>query len=305
LSAGVLRFAVSSFDRVFDIDPKVEVVTLPVLIRGLLRFELKTKLVKKIETDLARTEAAWVSWQAGEYRAGKFYSALQRADKEAARSGTDRASAVSAAMDQLLKTAKGYAKSDLRLWAPTLYRTGGRRTKADVLHLSCLVLDYDGGFPMEEAQRHWSRWLHVLHTTWSHTPGQHKYRVVLPLAGPVPARDWRPVYHWAEDRVGGVVDLTMKGEAATFALPVTPHRVSRVHDGELLNPVREGLIQGLAERPAPRPTPDGAYFAPEGVAGHEYITDTPFELDQEGAWEAGPVTLEGDDWDLDDAFDLF
>ncbi len=106
------------------------------------------------------------------------------------------------------------------------------------------------------------------------------------------------------------MDPMMKGEAATFALPVTPTResprVSRVQEGELLNPVLEGLIPGFAEPPTPRATPEGAYFMPGGVAGHQYLTDTPFELDQEGAWEAGPSTLEeGEDWDMDGAFDLF
>ncbi len=311
MSDGVLRFAVSSFDRVFDTDPKVEVVTLPVLIRGLLRFEVKTKLVRKIAVDLDRIDAAWSSWSAGEYRAGKWFSTLKKAEKEALRAGMDPGEAVVAARDQLLKNAKGYAKSDLRLWAPTLYRRGGRRTKADVVHLSCLVLDYDGGFPMDEARRHWDRWLHVLHTTWSHTPAHHKYRVCLPLAGPVAAEHWRAVYAWAQERVGRVVDPTMKGEAVTFALPATPARdtprVSRVNEGALLNPVREGLVPGLAAPPTPRPTPDGAYFGPGGVEGHEYLTDTPFELDQEGAWESGPATLDeaDDDWDVDAAFDLF
>jgi len=311
VSDGVLRFAVSSFDRVFDTDPKVEVVTLPVLVRGLLRFEVKTKLVQKIAVDMARVDAAWASWTAGEYRAGRWFSTLQKAEKAAARDGADVRAAVEAARDQMIKNAKGHAKSDLRLWAPTLYRAGGRRTKSDVVHLSCLVLDYDGGFPMDEAQRHWDRWLHVLHTTWSHTPEHHKYRVCLPLAGPVPAEHWRAVYGWAEERAGGVVDPTMKGEAATFALPATPNRetlrVSRVHDGALLNPVTEGLVPRFAAAPPSRPTPDGAYFEPGGVPNHEYLTDAEFEFDQEGAWEAGPSTIDEDDdgWDVDAAFDLF
>ncbi len=42
----------------------------------------------------------------------------------------------------------------------------------------------------------------MLHTTWSHTDDHHKFRVVLPLAVPVRAADWRPFWDWAAARTG-------------------------------------------------------------------------------------------------------
>ena len=78
------------------------------------------------------------------------------------------------------------------------------RAKSSVIDVSCLVLDYDDGTTLKEAHRQWGNWPHLLHTSWSHTPGHHKCRVVVPLAEPVTAAGWARVFHWAVSRAPGI-----------------------------------------------------------------------------------------------------
>tara|TARA_R110000824_G_scaffold94756_2_gene228390 strand:+ start:2617 stop:3600 length:984 start_codon:yes stop_codon:yes gene_type:complete len=89
-------------------------------------------------------------------------------------------------------------KGEVPAWSPTRYREGAKRGKADVLALSCLVLDYDSGTTIQTALNSWSWRPGILHTSWSHTEDHHRFRVILPLAEPVPAEDWGGVFSWAD-----------------------------------------------------------------------------------------------------------
>ena len=270
--------------------------------RGLLRFELKPELQASVAREEAKIERAWASWQAGEYRSGKHYGALHEAARDAKRTGADPDAAAESAWHKLLTDARGAPKRDLRLWSPAQYRPGGRRGSDDVVHVSCLVLDYDKGLPFDEAQAAWLPWFHVAHSTWSHRVEKPKFRIILPMAAPVRADDWRGVWDWAEGLAGAWVDPAMKGRAATFALPATPdeaaERIAVLHDGApLLDPVLEGLIQ----QPAPPAPPIADIDRPSshfngGVAGHRYlelappepVEEPPETLDVSGEWDIAP-----------------
>lgn len=302
-----LRFAVCTFDRVFDTAPKQETLLLSQLVAGLSRFELKPELLQRVHKNLRKLGQVWDSWEAGEYRSGKQYAALKSAADAAERDGQDPAVAAQGAYDRLVTEAHGAPKRDLRLWSPALYPPGAKRGGDEVLHLSCLVLDYDKGLPFSEAQAVWSGWFHVAHSTWSHTPETHKYRIILPLAGPVRADEWRGVWDWAEGLAGAWIDPAMKGRGVTFALPTsasaeTP-KIAAVHaDAPLLDPMAEGLVSRYAD-PAPvvaeieRPV---SHFN-GGVAGHAYqelgpsepVDAPPDTLDVSGEWDAAADP----DWD--------
>ncbi len=271
-------FAVVTFERVFDTKPEEDVLTLPELVTGLTAFDLKPALRKAIERERTRITAAWDQWNCGEEGTSKLWRGLDRARKEAAAAGKDPEHAVRAQDEQWMKNAKARAKTDLRLFSPAHYEPGAKRGRAGVVHLSCLVLDYDGGTRVAQARRTWERWLHVIHSTWSHTDAYPKFRVCLPLAGPVEMASWRPLWEWSARRAGGEVDPAMKQEAATYAVPATPSRqadrVCVVHGGDLLDPVVEGLVPWFAE-PAPPPGPlpkKGTHFR-GGVEGHTYISE--------------------------------
>jgi hypothetical protein len=309
---GDLRFAVCTFDRVFDTAPKQETLRLSELEAGLLRFELKPELEQRARRNERKVEQVWHAWTGGEYRSGKQYAALKAAADAAARDGEDPAAAAEEAHQRLLTEARGAPKRNLRLWAPDLYVPGAKRGGDGVIHLSCLVLDYDKGLPFDEAQPRWRAWFHVAHSTWSHRPDRPKYRIILPLAAPVAAADWRRVWSWAQELAGHWIDPAMSGRAATYALPTSPSaeapKIAVLHrDGPLLDPVAEGLIGA----PAPPPGRVSAIDRPAshfngGVAGHTYQELGPTEpLD--GPAEAADVSGEwdevSDEWET--AFDDF
>ena len=301
-----LRFAVCTFDRVFDVAPKQETLTLDQLVQGLLRFELKPALLKASQRQMRQVEAAWAGWQADTYRSGKQYARIRQAADTARRAGEDPAAAAEAEYNKLLTDAKGSPKRDLRLWAPALYPPDSRRGSDNVIHISCLVLDYDKGLPAAEALPFWEPWFHVAHSTWSHTPELQKFRVILPLAAPVRAEDWRAVWDWAEQIAGKWIDPSMKSRGANFALPATPGfghpRIAVLHDdAPLLDPVAEGLVQRGGEPPplvAEHDRPSSHFN--DGVVGHDYLdlapeqlaVEPPDTLDVSGEWEIAPPPRE-------------
>lgn len=293
-----LRFAVCTFDRVFDTAPKQETVTLQQLVSALLRFDLKPDLERRVSRLMGKIDRTWETWEAGGYRPGKQFAALKKAADTAKREGKDVDGAVRTALDRLRTDARGMPKRDLRLWSPTLYKPNARRGGDDVVHLSCLVLDYDKGLGFEEAQAPWLDYFHLAHSTWSHTHEKPKFRMVLPLAGPVRPRDWRTVWNWAFGITGDWIDPAMKGIGVTFALPSSPGfeatKIAVLHDdAPLLDPLSEGLIADYAPPPpvvAEIDRPDSHFNG--GIRGHTYQELCPDEVQ-----EVPTLEDEGQSWD--------
>lgn len=253
LMADELLFTVTTFRRVFDATPATEVVNLEQLTAGLLRFSLRPELQAKVERVYTKILAAHEMWRTGS-GSGRRYSALVRAAKQAEQEGKDVAQAVANEVEHLKKLARSEAKNDLRIWSPTCYRSGARRGSDGVDHLSCLVLDYDDGYTtIEDASATWERWYHIVHTTWSHKPEHHKFRVIVPLAEPVAAEHWSRVWQWAEARTGMAIDPACKSVSHTYALPAVPNpqwpRVGYVRPGCLLDPRMDGLVESTATMP--------------------------------------------------------
>ncbi|GEM_PF-132965 len=281
-----LRFAVSLFDRVFDTAPKLVLLSLEQLEAGLTRFELKTKLQQRIQRETLRVERAWEAHQQGQPMSGPAARVLRDADDAAA------------AYAKLVDKAQGAAKTDLALWSPALYAPEAKRGSDGVVHLSCLALDHDKGMGLDEAQALWRDFHFILHTTWSHHPDRPRFRLVLPLAGPVPASDWAAFWTWANTRTDGRLDIALKGRAANFALPATAGptapRAAIVNRAPLLDPLALGLIDAYAEsatEPPSRPEKGTAFHG--GRPGHAYVDET-----------ARTPVHQTDDWDVEGAFDL-
>lgn len=75
-------------------------------------------------------------------------------------------------------------------WVPAHF-SGGREDKSTG-PLSCAVLDFDT-LPRADESELWHTfegYAGIIHTTASHTDARPKVRVVLPLARPVPAKEW-------------------------------------------------------------------------------------------------------------------
>ena len=85
-------------------------------------------------------------------------------------------------------------KSQLPLWSPTTF--DGTRSTKNAQSISMLVYDMDDGDSSFDvwclfAQRGWTT---IAHTSASHSPNHHKYRVIVPLASPLPKSDWDRVW---------------------------------------------------------------------------------------------------------------
>lgn len=152
----------------------------------------------------------------------------------------------------------GTDKLDLPAWAP--HRLSEPWRKSDnVIDVSCLVYDYDDGTTIEQAHLTWAPWMNILHTSWSHTPEHHKFRVVLPLVCPIPASYFLRAWKWGAQRSGLAVDRSCKDASRLYFLPATDGEratVARVHDGPLadLRPF-DGLLPEHDPRPPRNTTP--------------------------------------------------
>lgn len=124
--------------------------------------------------------------------------------------------------ESLTRWRMGDSKDSIPLWSPARYPDDcERRKKADVIDVSCLVLDYDDGVTLRGAHGHWKEFPHIIHTSWSHTKEHPKCRVVVPLLRPVPASGWARVFHWALQRAPGI-DTQCSDPSRIFFLPSHP-----------------------------------------------------------------------------------
>lgn len=286
-------FAVATFDRVFDNTPLRDVITIEELSRGLRRFIVKPKTRQTLEKAEKKIEAAWQDFLAGR-AGGSTAASIQKAAAQAEAKGEDPKKAAEEHYQHLLFDARAAPKRDLRLWSPALYKEGTTRGGENVIHLSCLVLDYDVGSTLAAASATWQDYFHLVHSTFSYTPEKQKFRLILPLAEPVPAADWHKVYEWAQERTGFTVDPTGKSIGSTFALPQVPDaaapRIAWTRPGPLLDPVLEGLIAKAAEPPPRlRATEPNHFRIP--VAGKEIV---------EGSWPPDAEAVYAQEADAED-----
>ncbi|MFK8000870.1 MAG: hypothetical protein AB8H86_14830 [Polyangiales bacterium] len=287
------RFAVAHFQRVFDVVPSRDVVSLSELSAGLTTFLLKPKLARQVERDRGKIDEARRSYDASGVLKGRLGRVIR---EQMQRTGIDD---VGIAFDRLRKRAGARAKTDLRLWSPAHYTEDGRRESENVVAMSALVLDFDSAADPHEMSERFRDHYHIVHSTWSFRPGVPKFRLCLPFKRPVRAEDWAQVWAIGSERAGGTNDPALKSTGSTFALPATSSeetpRFAFIHEGPLYDPVRDGLARE-------GPPPD---YAPQAES-HFRATD--------GEARVPSLSLVGaSDFDLferpkaawDDDFDLF
>lgn len=80
-------------------------------------------------------------------------------------------------------------KTDVSLWSPTIF--DGLRKGDNAKEISCLVYDLDDGLtPVTAWLKFAARYNTIVHTSFSHKPDFHKFRIILPLEKPIPAAHW-------------------------------------------------------------------------------------------------------------------
>ncbi len=131
-----------------------------------------------------------------------------------------------------------------------------KRELANVKSITALVLDYDKGGTIAEAEKVWEKYYGLIHTTRRHSPDEHRFRVVLPLSRPVTPEEYAKVWREAAKIAGGVVDPQPKDPSRFWFLPGSADRDSfiAVHlTGQYLEPDR--LLAIPEPKPAPIPEP--------------------------------------------------
>lgn len=166
-------------------------------------------------------------------------------------------------------------KRMLPAWSPARFAEGERRRSETVLALSCLVLDLDDA-DADVVQGDWREFLHVMHTTWSHCPHAPRWRLIVPLARPIPASRWESAWRWAVARTPA--DMVCRDPGRLYFLPALsapdqPHE-ARVHVAPLLD-----LLQFVPERePLRESTPRKRICVPirmQRVVIHRRVTRDP------------------------------
>jgi hypothetical protein len=139
------------------------------------------------------------------------------------------------------------------------------RSNAGVEAVSCLVFDCDRVEPdWARLERYW----YLAHTTYQHTAERPRWRVVLPLAVPVPARGWAQTWRRAHAALCPETDPNCKDASRQYYLPSHPPGAqpeARCHEGRLLDPAT------LPELP-PEPEPLGVRHVAALVALREPTT---------------------------------
>ena len=152
-------------------------------------------------------------------------------------------------------------KRDLPAWSPCLYQEGAQRKAAAVVHVSALVLDYDTGKPWRDASEVWAKWYHIIHSSWSHEDGHHKYRLILPLWEPVPGALWGRVFAWAKRRDPDI-DAACKDPSRLFFMPAVRSDLWPWFSHEHM----PGVMLSLDAASLPDPSPPARFYEPKKPA---------------------------------------
>ena len=107
-------------------------------------------------------------------------------------------------------------KTQRELWSPVIYYPDTTRGNRNVQFVTCLVVDMDGE-AFDHARLDGLEYL--AYTTWSHTPDDQHWHLVLPLAHPVPAELWYDVWTSLHEKINVVGDPQTKDPARIFYRP--------------------------------------------------------------------------------------
>ena len=136
----------------------------------------------------------------------------------------------------LMVSKQNKVKERRALWSPVIYTPGTTRGNANVHAVTCLVIDMD-----DEAFDHarLEGLEYHAYTTWSHSPNEPHWHLVLPLKQPVAADRWPRVWSLLHEKVNIVGDPATKDPARIFYLPqhrpdTFPARL--IQHGERLDP---------------------------------------------------------------------
>lgn len=127
-------------------------------------------------------------------------------------------------------------------WIPcSLKDAYGRRQQENIDMAHLLVLDIDYGLSAEQVREILGDYEYALHSTYSHSPSKPKWRVVLPLHEPIPAKSLPALFDQVNILFGGKLDVSCGHDCARmYYLPACPPDAKDIyhfehHAGKWLN----------------------------------------------------------------------
>ena len=137
-------------------------------------------------------------------------------------------------------------KSELPVWSPVIFKSQPC-TNNNVTDIAFAVMDVDNGTPFEEHHK-FDDFQYIAHTTPSHRPDFHKWRLIIPLAmfpfgrqeneGHLPTDDfnwlgtWKQINQLFQDRTGSNLDEQCKDRRRFYYVAQkSEHLMVHVNDG--------------------------------------------------------------------------
>ena len=151
-------------------------------------------------------------------------------------------------------------KEAVPLIGPFTLRAGTTRRKDNVATVNILFVDVDDGTPPHDATKRLrdDGIAHAVYSTHSSTTVHPKYRIVAPLARPVPGDQWRAIYERICRAYGLPFDPKTTDPSRIFYLPSTPPEAAEAAfawkvDGRPLDPeaLPAGTTQGRGTTQGP------------------------------------------------------
>lgn len=213
--------------------PEVISVSHPPVRADIVR--LGTRRIQFFEDVLAAFLAGRDADRLGRYH---WYRDLERTAVKARGVGADEAGVrrdIEARAVTIRDSIRRKVKELLAAWNSVAFKPNSLRIWSNALGVYTVNLDFDDGTSVEEAMAPWQHWPFLLHTTWSHTEDHPKFRIIVPMAEPVPSEGWLRVWHWASQMSGGHIDAKCKDVNRVYFRPAvqsvrSPYRFL-IHDG--------------------------------------------------------------------------
>lgn len=178
-------------------------------------------------------------------------------------------------------------------WVSGTFRVQDQLEKGNLLNVSCFVADIDDGTPPDALKALWGNRAYVLYSSFTSTTTAPRWRVVFPLAVPIPANEWKEIWarcsHWL---LHDHNDRSAKDPSRMYYTPSCPperlgEAFTAIQDGEWLD-ARDLPPLPVAVTPA-KPTYSAG--SGEGRPGDDYNAATTHEqiaqLLQAHGWRRG------------------
>lgn len=142
------------------------------------------------------------------------------------------------------------------LWSPAHF--DGRRAKANVKSVSCIVLDFDG-ITAEQANAisdAVEQWRGFMHTTHSHTPGSHIcFRLALECTREMTPQEYDLVWAYLSEKTGNISDTNARDSSRMYYLPACKNVADYQYQEFGTFPVNVDEVVATNPVYTPRPSP--------------------------------------------------